>query len=229
MFLTEVAEAAIKKNICSIFKQLSIMIKNNTIWIGLAIFILGFSSCSNNKKEFKYSIPETFEFAQNIKYFNIENLVDIIFSEDTTNYVFVDVREPHDYINGHILNAINFPLKSLNKDKVEIFCQNDLTYLIYGYDGSQAALVYSYLTQLGIKNIALLGGGYDFIYNNIINSYNIKSATYDDETAKYNFAEVIAEIKGSNASDSSTNSAAAPPPVINVQNTNNTQSSGGCD
>ncbi|MBN2664114.1 MAG: rhodanese-like domain-containing protein [Bacteroidales bacterium] len=206
------------------------MIKNNIIWIGVVTFILGFSSCSNDKKEFKYSVPEAFEFAQNVKYLDIETVVDIILSYDTINYIFVDVREPHDYINGHIMNAINLPLKSLSGNNTKIFCQNDLIYLIYGYDGSQAAMVYTYLMQLGIKNVAPLGGGYDYIYNNIISSFNIKSATYDDEIAKYNFAKIVSETSGLGKADANGNSSSAPPPtIINVQQTDNVQSSGGCN
>lgn len=205
------------------------MIKHKIFLVGLLALIIGFTSCSDDKKDFQFDVPEAFEFAQNVEYVKLEKLVDIILSHDTVNYIFVDVREPHDYIKGHIVDAINLPLKSLHGENIKTFCEQNVIYLIYGYDGSQAALVYTHLRQLGIKNVAPLGGGYGYIYNNIINSFNVKSATYDDEDAKYNYAKIIAETSGLNVPDSSSNSASAPPPVINVQNTDNNQSSGGCD
>jgi len=200
---------------------------NKFIWIGLVTLIFGMASCSNDKNEFKYSVSEAHEFAQNVNYLSIDKVVDIILSNDTINYLFVDIRDPHDYINGHIMNAINLPLKNLHGNNIDVFCENNIIYLIYGDDGSQAALVYTYLRQLGVDNVLPIGGGYNYIYNNVISSFNIKSATYDDEIAKYNYAETVLETSGLNSTDGENSSSAPPIPIVNVQN--NSVSGGGCE
>jgi rhodanese-related sulfurtransferase len=189
---------------------------------GIAMII---ASCSNDYK-YQLSVNETFDTIKNIKPLPLNELVKIISTADTNNYQFVDIRTPHEYVNGHILNAINVPFKSLDEKNCKTFCDNKKVYLLYGKDASEALLANSYLLQLGIKNTYSVGS-YDFIKKNILDEFAIHSANYNDEDAKYDYARIIAEISG--GSNTNTETTTAPPPVVPVQRNNSEGNVGGCE
>ncbi len=190
----------------------------------VAVIILFLASCSNDYK-YQISVNQTLDTAQNVQLLPLNEVVEIITTADTNNYVFVDIRTPHDYANGHLFNAINLPFKNLYGDNCKTFCQNK-TFLIYGKDASQSLLAYTYLLQLGIKNIYAIGS-YDFIKKNIIDEFSIHSDNYFDEDAKYDYAKVLAETAGGTTTNSE--SSTAPPPVVPVQRNTGGGNVGGCE
>lgn len=190
-------------------------IKNTLLIVIFVTVIISLSACSKYNFKYQKSVKDSFTEMKNVELFSIDKLIDVIITSDTITYQFVDIRIPHKFVNGHILNAVNVPLKSMNKNNCKVFCQKDKIFLIYGETPSQARIAYSYLTEMGFKNIYVVGGGYDFIENNIIEKFGFRSSVYDDEIARYDFAKVIAETSGSTVSNANTSS--APPPVVVVK------------
>ena len=167
--------------------------------LGLILFL---SSCSNGEYKYQKSVDDTFEVGKNISVISVDKLAEIIYGEDTVNFQFIDIRTPHDFNISHVTKAINIPISVLQGDNCETFCDNDKTFLIYGYEATDARLATSYLNQMGINNVLAVGGGYDFIENNILNQFGIYSNSYDDEIALYDYKTVIAETPKGNASTS---------------------------
>ncbi|MEA3451175.1 MAG: rhodanese-like domain-containing protein [Bacteroidota bacterium] len=177
--------------------------------------IIAFSGCTKYNFKFQKSVDDSFESAKKVELLPLDKLVEVVIIADTNNYQFVDIRTPYQYSNGYILNALSLPIKSLYAENCEVFCNNDKIFLIYGENSTQARLAYSYLSQLGIKNIYALGGGYDYIEENIIKQFGVRSNSYDNEIAKYDYAKIIAQTSGSSAINSNSSSGAAPPiPII---------------
>lgn len=70
--------------------------------------------------------------------------------------------------------------------------------IFYGNDQSQANGPWLLLVQLGINNIKVLAGGYEY-YILLNNSANVADdSAYYAEKAKYNYALVFQEISGDN-------------------------------
>jgi len=196
---------------------------NSIIVIAL---VLVMSSCTKNNYKYQKTVEESLEIVNKIDLLPVTKLAEILITEDTVNYQFVDIRTPHEYANGHLQNAISLPFKSLNKELEDVFCNNNRKLLVYGENASQARLACLYLKQIGIENVTPVGGGYEFIYKNIINSFAIHKGTYDDEIAKYDYKKVIEETPG--VGDVST-SPTAPPPTTIVVPQKKTGSVGGCE
>ncbi len=209
------------------FLEIAKTIKLIVSVITLTVMMISFSSCSSNDFEYQKNIQESFVEAKNIDYLSVDKLAEIVLSSDTMNFQFVDLRTPHQYLNGHILNAISKPFKSLYGDECETFCNTEKVFLLYGNDASQAGLAFTYLKKLGVENIIAVGGGYDFINDNIIENFGIHTGTYNDEIAKYDFAQIVAETSGGSVGGSDNSS--APPPVIPVQRKNDGGNVGGCE
>ena len=168
---------------------------------GLLIFV---SACSSGDFKYKKSIYDTFEAGKNIPIISADKLAEIVLGEDTLNYQFVDIRNPHEFNISHVTNAINIPFDVLQGDNCKIFCEKDKTFLIYGNNTSEARIAASFLNQMGINNIMAVGGGHSFIQENIINQFGIYSDLYDDEIALYDYKKVISETPKGNAGSSPT-------------------------
>jgi phage shock protein E len=65
----------------------------------------------------------------------------------------VDVRTEQEYATGHLQNAINIPLDTIqaNVDKIKNF--NVPAIIFYCRSGNRSGQAVSYLRQLGLKNI----------------------------------------------------------------------------
>ena len=202
--------------------------KNILLIVGFVAVMLAFSSCTKYNFKFQKSVEESVESMQNAELLSLDKLIEVVVTVDTNNYQFVDIRNPHEFSNGHILNAVSYPLKNLYAEKCEVFCDNEKIFLIYGENVSQARLAYSYLKQIGVDNIYAVGGGYDFIVENIIKNFGVRSNSYDDEIAKYDYAKVIAQTSGSVVigSDAGSNDA---PPVTIVKRKKKDGNVGGCE
>ena len=132
--------------------------------------------------------------------------MNIIYENDSL-YQFIDLRSAHDYLIGHLNNAINIPIhKILNKEYREILNQDKKINVLYYSDHCGACGPWMILTQLGYKNNKILLGGYDYVNSKIITEFSPLTGNYRNETAKYDFAKIVKETAGGASSGSSTKS-----------------------
>jgi phage shock protein E len=82
--------------------------------------------------------------------------------------LFIDVREPEEYVRGHVDGAINLPPASLMAGALELKdVSKDTELVLYCVSGSRSRASMNYLLQLG--------------YTNLVNGVN-----QDHVKAKYN-------------------------------------------
>ena len=134
--------------------------------------------------------------------------MDILYGNDSL-YRFIDLRNAHDYIKGHLKNAINIPIhKILNKEYEDIFNQDKYINVLYYSDHCGACGPWMILKQLGYKNNKVLAGGYDYVNEYIINKYSPMTGNYRNEKARYDYAKIVSETAGAG----SVGAATAPKP-----------------
>ncbi|MFO8129343.1 MAG: rhodanese-like domain-containing protein [Bacteroidales bacterium] len=113
----------------------------------------------------------------------------------------VDVRNPYDYLEGHIGPAINIPANTLlQKDNLRLlkkFDRDSVLMVLYGNDQSQADYPWLILKQVGINNIKVLTGGFAY--------YITRPQDVDDmpgipghlpEEPRYDFGKLMESIGG---------------------------------
>jgi rhodanese-related sulfurtransferase len=76
--------------------------------------------------------------------------------------VLVDVREPMEYQNGHIGNAVNIPRGLLELQIDEVVADQDKSIVMYCGGGSRSALAAQTLKTMGYDQVYSLQGGYRF-------------------------------------------------------------------
>lgn len=152
---------------------------------------------SESRKEYALSTEEALSaYLQKEDILAVEKVANILLCKQTHSYRMIDLRNPHEFIQGHIEGAINIPAKDvLDMEYYELFNQDEYINVLYCSGQNQASNIYMVLKQLGFKNIKVALGGYDFINKFIIEQYGIKSGDYSDEKPKYDYLRLVVGVE----------------------------------
>lgn len=88
----------------------------------------------------------------------LKTLMEDEFKEGYRKAQLIDVREPEEFKNGHILGARNIPMSQLYSRKKEI--RPDAPVYLYCQSGSRSSRAANVLKKYGCKDINHLKGGY---------------------------------------------------------------------
>jgi len=80
------------------------------------------------------------------------------------NYVIVDVREPSEYREGHIQNAILLPLSTFEKESARVLPDKEQLLLVYCRSGRRSKEAANILVNKGYKKVKDFGGIIDWPY-----------------------------------------------------------------
>lgn len=84
---------------------------------------------------------------------------------DGGDVIVVDVRETHEYQEGHIPNAVSLPISVMSPASGEdISAEKDDTLLIYCRSGNRSKTAAEYFVEMGYTNIYEFGGILDWPY-----------------------------------------------------------------
>ncbi len=188
---------------------------SNKLPIGGLIFaiiiIIGVLLVKEPNKKYKLTTEEMLEEVQ--KYDDVvgpELFMDIVYNQDSL-YRFIDLRSAHDYIQGHLKNAINIPISRIFDDEYQnILNQDERINVLYYSDHCGACGPWMILKQLGYKNNKILLGGYDYVNEFILNDYKPMIGDFRNEKPKYDFAKIVAETAGAGSTSSKSANTSAP-------------------
>lgn len=159
--------------------------------LGLIVVVLAiglvFTSLKSSKKyKFKESAKQLHtELLASKHQIDPKTALDIISKKDD-NHVFVDLRNPREYANFHIQDAINVPMQRVLDDEYIPYLKDNRIKVLYSENSIDANQVRLLLTQYGYENLMVLQGGANYWKENMITKDVFKpSGTYDDE--KLNF------------------------------------------
>lgn len=128
-----------------------------TIFISiLMLIIIGFSLTSGEAKK----IEPTVVYAKG-QYVKITSDQAVEMMEKEKNYVIVDVRTPEEYKEGHIPNAINIPLDTIDNyisQNVENLKDKNQLIMVYCRSGRRSAEAAKKLLAKGYMNVIDFGG-----------------------------------------------------------------------
>lgn len=105
-------------------------------------------------------------------------------------YRFIDLRSPAAFEQGHIEGAVNIPVQHLlDPENLRQFREKGVTFVLYGSNQREANGPWMLLNQMGLDNVKVLQGGFDYISAATTDS----TASYLAETPRYNYAQVFKE------------------------------------
>jgi len=119
-----------------------------------------------------------------------------ILKSKNSEYQFIDIRTPYEFIKGHISGAVNIPLSNLLSEENFNFLKqvgnNNKSLVLYGNSQSQANAPWMLLKQLGISKVFIIQGDHAYpSVGKILCADSVLYKGYNDETARYNYAEIV--------------------------------------
>ena len=160
------------------------------------VIVVGLLTINWPDLKYKLSPEETVEQLLLDEYsFYPEDLVGIVEFEDPA-YVLIDLRNPYEYIKGHVNGAINIPANSvLDKENLKAFDQyvkDSLTVILYGETQLDANGPWMILNQMGYENLKVLLGGYHYFTTGPLDFYDMPEIPdYLAEEPKHDFYGVM--------------------------------------
>lgn len=99
----------------------------------------------------------SFSFVDTKGYKKVSSSVAMQMMENEKKYVLLDVRSFEEYKEGHIKNAISFPLQNIKGEIKELPNKNELIF-VYCRSGNRSREAALRLIKLGYTNVIDIGG-----------------------------------------------------------------------
>ncbi len=190
--------------------------------ISYFIFLLFIIVSCNVKKDDPQALLQSFT----IKEVTPEQFYQILYFNDTTNFILIDLRNPHQYAIGHLPHAINISSKNILDKKHKKILKSNAVKLFYSDDPGLTRLTVTIVKRAGYQNCYAVLGTYKSLRDNFVKKFAIKSAFYDDEKPDFNYKEKFAQLSAGGGASSQTQT--APKPQIQVP-VKKKQVGGGCE
>ena len=102
---------------------------------------------------------------------NINNIsVDNLRSENPTETLIIDVREPNEYTAEHIIGSINISLSKIDIDKINQLKKNKNKIILYCQSGRRSLEAYKKIINTYNPNLYNLEGGINLWKKKIISN-----------------------------------------------------------
>ncbi len=72
---------------------------------------------------------------------------------NNTDFILIDVRSKQEYLEGHLISAINIPLYDIEKNIFNVVEDKNKIIIVYCSSGSRSLRAKEILKQLGFKNV----------------------------------------------------------------------------
>lgn len=195
------------------------------------VIVIGFLTF--RKPDFSYKISTEVMVEE---LYNLDNemlpdeAMEIISYGDSAS-IFIDLRDPYEYQNGFLGEAINIPVSDiLLEESIAFFdaMQTDsITVILYANTQLDANGSWMLLKQLGYSNIKVLLGGYNYLANDDIDYYDMPEIPeYFVEEPALLFSEVIENMGSQNFEDAETKT--KPQSIQPIKRKKKAVAEGGC-
>ena len=125
------------------------------ILCSIFIFLMSFAILENEKLDIvSGQIVSEFPSIQYISKNQAEELI-----KDRKEVIIIDVRNNTDYIQSHLQNAINIPVREMNEHLKELEQYKENPIILYCSNGNRSKVAAIQLEALGYKNLYVIKEG----------------------------------------------------------------------
>ena len=161
-----------------------------TMIIFVVVIIAGLLTLTNPRLKYALTPEQTVSLVVSDNDGISPEKLDNILTGSTVNVEVIDIRNHYEFARGHIPGARNISaIELLEKDNIEWLRdlqKKGFVVIIYGEDQMQANGPWMVFRQIGLDNVSVLLGGYQYY----LAFKNKKEKTYSPEKAEFNYAEV---------------------------------------
>lgn len=185
----------------------------------LLVLIIGYTTMKKPVVVFKLSPTQTLSaLKQDAGLVSPEMLKDLK-KNINNDLILIDIRNPDEFNKGHLDKAINIPVRNLLDEKyIKIFrklSRAQKKVILYGRNQLEASGPGLLLRQLGINNVNVLQGGYQYMNSANVNSPAVgQMPQWMAEVPRFDAAMLKRSSASSNVSLSKSNTANIRPESI---------------
>ena len=191
-----------------------------------ALFVILSSWRASKKYNFNTEAKTVYKLLQERNHYITPDQAIKIIDQNDPEYVLVDLRNPRQFANFHVGNAVNVPLQAVLDNQYHQIFNDKRKKVLYSDECIEANQVWILLTQFGYQNLFVLEGGADFWKNHVLDKNVFKAdAIYQDEKPKYDFKKVSEEV---GMAPANSNSEEATPALPTVPAKRKKMVAGGC-
>ncbi len=172
-------------------KEKKFLIIIGSIVFAIAVGLVGLSFKLKSRNQIKLSAVEVHQMITGKEHYFDPNQLSEIIDQSDSDVLLIDIRTPDQFINYHIVGAINIPYQRILDKEYEEILDDDRTKILYSADEVKSAEVWTILRQLGYENIFVLQGGLNFWMSKIEKKDIFGPVTLDDEKARFDFKKEI--------------------------------------
>lgn len=155
MSRTILQQAAFLPRIASFTGALALAVSLVTL-VGCAPSAQSSQGLSANTLAASSSTPSSVSAPGSYKTISADEAIQMM--KDESGYLIVDVREPDEFASGHIPDAINVPLGTIEGTEVAEMPDKDQLIMLYCRSGRRSALAGAALADMGYTNVIDFGG-----------------------------------------------------------------------
>jgi len=171
----------------------------------VAVLAIGWISTQKSGLTWKTTPQETIGYLMEAQYQILPEDVAYYVEFEEPGYVYVDLRNPYEYVKGNVPTSVNIPQTELMEEAVlEYFNEaaaDSLTVVLYSSDEATATGPWLLLRQLGFNNVKVMKGGWEYYANESLDPYDMPEVPkYMVEEPAYDFAAIMELMESSPAS-----------------------------
>lgn len=162
----------------------------------VAVLFIGWMSTGSSGLSWEKTPQETINYLMEAEYQILPEDVAYYVEFEEPGYVYVDLRNPYEYVKGNIPTSVNIPQTELLEEAaLEYFDEtaaDSLTVVLYSRDEAAATGPWLLLRQLGYNNVKVMKGGWEYYANESLDPYDMPEVPkYMVEEPAYDFAAIM--------------------------------------
>lgn len=162
----------------------------------VAIIIAGLLTLNRPDLQYQLTQEQMMELLQTGTNAVSPEEVRLLLEEKNTGYVFVDLRSEDVFERGTLPGAINIPVSDILKpENIEFYktlSGESVQMILFSKDQQAANGPWMLLRQIGIENVKVLMGGYDYLIGDLSNPTD--TSQYLPEEPILNYAEFMEKL-----------------------------------
>lgn len=177
------------------------------VLIFVGVLAIGWLSTLKSGLGWEKSSQETLDYLFEADYQVLPEDVAYYTEFDEPGYVYVDLRNPYEFVKGNVPTSVNIPQTDLlTEPALEYFQQaaeDSLNVVLYHSTEAEATGPWLLLKQLGYDNLKVMKGGWSYYANESLDPYDMPEIPkYMVEEPAYDFAAIMELMKASPAAAS---------------------------
>lgn len=152
-----------------------------------AIIVLAVAFCQLTSKNYDASNAQVAKMLSDKPHFSYADLHRAIATQQTDQFVIIDLRSYELFSENHLPDAVNIPLEELLDNTHRRTLKRKKPVLLYAGEEHHAVAAKVLLLGKGYEDVRVIPGSFEIITKNVLEDFNPGNAFYSSDKARFDF------------------------------------------